>query len=891
MRVDTRPGTRQRWFRPLPVVVFATWVLAWVSLASHAKEPDRAQPLSNRRTEPPIISSIDARNVHSVNHIWLNVTNFGILGSEPGAYLPWSDSPSAQWPAPSETEYLYAAGLWVGARINDEPHVTTALYDMEFRPDPNALGRMYVAREGDPAGARAPSLRVDDDKDGKKDEDPLNGHDDDGDGLIDEDFAAISDQMFTCEYSDVNPSIQLRYPDHRSLGLRVQQTTMAWSGEGRRDFIGLNYKITSEQSIQEVYVGLFADPDIGPPDREARSQDDMAGFWEGDVLVRQTEERRVHVSIGYMWDADGDGIHSPGYVGFTFLGYERTGFGSNAQFRRVQPLEPRNFRFYSGNTFFDRGGEPTRDEERYKVLDGTAPKSLPRSRPWDPIESRFPNDYQFVLSTGPFGSLGPGDTLGISAALVIGDGFEGLKKAAALAKVAFDGAWTDCDGDRATGVNGRETPHCGPEEAGLRYPVDGPDRLARPGKENEPCDSTCAKKPYWWWTQPCSEAVPPDGCLWIDGDCDPTTGVDGKECWVHWFADIPPASPNMRLFARENRVEVMFDNWSERDVDPVLGVPDFESYRIWRADDWRRPPGSDLDTGPPPDAWRLLAEFDLKGNRIGPETGLEVIHYRPNVPDWVVQFCYEWDQAHPSTPPPALSGFTQAQLDTALALARGVRYYRYVDPPFIVPPRDGDPPCPASGRCDPVLVDGQTVFQRCDERGRCRSTRQPPFPGGHYFYGVTATDHRMEDRGGQFVVVGPGLAGSPQGNFQFINPPTDALPPAQYDQADDEIYVVPNPATPASMAPWRLFPNNNDPTGVKIEFHHLPAALGTVTIFTLSGDLVKELPFDGREGNGSLAWDLVSRNGQDVTSGVYLFVVQTNDPRFKRFVGKFVVIR
>lgn len=878
----------------LAVVACAHLSLAFsIPLVTHAKEPARAQSISGRGGVAPIISSIDGRNVHNVNNIWLNVTNFGILGSQPGAYLPWSDAPSAQWPAPSQTEYLYAAGLWVGALTYGEPHVTTALYDMEFRPNRGPLDRMYVAHEGDPGGARAPSLKFDDDRDGEIDEDPLNGYDDDGDGLIDEDFAAVSDQMFTCEYSDMDPAIRLRYPDHRPLGLKVQQTTMSWSGAGRRNFIGMNFKITSEQFLQDVYVGLLADPDIGPPDREARAYDDKVGFWEGDVVLsRATADIRVHVSMGYMWDADGDGLDSPGYVGFTLLGLERTGFGGDAKKRRVQPLEPRNFRYFSGATLFDQGGDPTNDQERYKVLDGTAPKSLPNRRPWAPIASRFPNDYRFVLSTGPFGSLGPGDTLGITAAFVIGKGFEGLKEAAALAKVTFDGAWADCDGDPRTGVDGRETPHCGPEETGIRYPLRGPDQPA--GPRVTPCDPFCEKRfpTDWWLRRACSDVVPFGyTCLWIDGDCLPWTGVDGKECLVHWFSAVPPPPPNMRVVGHEDRVEVIFDDRSEREPDPLLAVSDFESYRIWRVDDWSRPPGSGVDTGPQPGTWRLLAEFDVKGNGIGPDTGLEVIRYHPNLPDWVIQFCREWDQAHPETPPPALTGFTKAQLDTAMALVRGVRYYRYVDPPFIAPPRDGDPPCPANGRCAPVEIGGKTVSRRCDPRGRCRPVRQPPIAGSHYFYSVTATDHVMENHDGAWVAVGPGLAGDPQTNFQFIDPPTDALQPWQYSQAEEEIYVVPNPATPASMAPWRLFPNNGDPTGVKIEFHHLPAAQGTITIFTLSGDLVNELAFDGRDGNGSVAWDLVSRNGQDVVSGVYLFVVRANDPQFKRFVSKFVVVR
>jgi hypothetical protein len=141
------------------------------------------------------------------------------------------------------------------------------------------------------------------------------------------------------------------------------------------------------------------------------------------------------------------------------------------------------------------------------------------------------------------------------------------------------------------------------------------------------------------------------------------------------------------------------------------------------------------------------------------------------------------------------------------------------------------------------------------------------------------------------VAAGPGLAGDPSSNFVYLSPPTAALEPAQYGQADNQIYVVPNPATVEKMQPWKLDPNNEDPTGTKIEFHHLPRSTGKVTIFTLSGDMVDELPFDGTTGNGSLTWDLVSRNGQDVTSGVYLYSVEADDSNFKRFVSKFVVIR
>jgi hypothetical protein len=41
--------------------------------------------------------------------------------------------------------------------------------------------------------------------------------------------------------------------------------------------------------------------------------------------------------------------------------------------------------------------------------------------------------------------------------------------------------------------------------------------------------------------------------------------------------------------------------------------------------------------------------------------------------------------------------------------------------------------------------------------------------------------------------------------------------------------------------------------------------------------------------DGQASWDLVSRNGQDVASGIYLFSVEASDAPTQR--GKFVLIR
>jgi hypothetical protein len=287
----------------------------------------------------------------------------------------------------------------------------------------------------------------------------------------------------------------------------------------------------------------------------------------------------------------------------------------------------------------------------------------------------------------------------------------------------------------------------------------------------------------------------------------------------------------------------------------------------------------------------LLAEYDLRGNDVGSDTGLNDIRYQPHAPPYYMELCREWDRAHPGVRPPLLPGFTEGDLDTALAMARGARYYRWVDPPFIAPPRDDDPPCRPGGGCDPIESGGERNYRRCDSRGRCRAAATPPRTGAHYFYSVTATDVGMERRGGRPILGENRLTGAPHTNYTYVVPPSAALRPEEYHLAKQQIYVVPNPATPASLTAWALNPNNDDPTGIKIEFHHLPAARGKVSIFTLAGDLVKEIGFDGRGGNGTVRWDLVTRNGQEVTSGVYLYVVETDDSAFERFISKFVVVR
>ena len=104
--------------------------------------------------------------------------------------------------------------------------------------------------------------------------------------------------------------------------------------------------------------------------------------------------------------------------------------------------------------------------------------------------------------------------------------------------------------------------------------------------------------------------------------------------------------------------------------------------------------------------------------------------------------------------------------------------------------------------------------------------------------------------------------------------------------------MYPNPATRGALAEYQQFePAGHDPTGVRVTFTNLPAALNTISVFTASGDLVQVLDHDGTDGGGHLNWNLMSRNQQEIVSGIYLYSVQLRDTRFEDFVGNFVVVR
>lgn len=864
---------------------------------------------------------LDGKFVHNVGRLQLQITNIGETGNQDNPLR--TTVPSAEWPQGSGHDYLYAAGLWIGALdASGIPHVSTATYEREFSPEitpENVCVTLPIdqvtdvreAYEGIPNGSRVISASVDpdDDGDGFVDEDVLNGLDDDGDGLCDEDFSAIGQQMLTTEYFDNIPQTRQQFPEHVPLGLRVRQSSYSWATPGQNDFVGMDWAIKniSGRTIRNVVVGIFADIDIGTRAVPGYFLDDQVGLINRDIeyIGASGETVRRKLQMGYGWDhpdnpnapQENKGGDVPGYFGIMFLNHTTDPSGI---------LAPRTvgitaFKFFSGSGApFAAGGDPENDAQRYQLM--TDPALNPEQV--GEIRSSRPLDYRVVMATGPFRSLLPESTLTISVGWVMGLGLgQGntigaggtLIENAIAAQQVFDGLYTDFDGNSLSGQCGKET--CLRSPSGQSFVYQIPESSVcrvrfwssiptGPGFERYaglpawapflPCEAQQQGK--FVCTDPPLTPGGPTGvhcasadtlalpvssdCVYVDFDCNVNTGQAGRERLVNWVAAAPLPAPvflgqdgrseprdflelyrtgrdsarvSAWFFPGDRKVTLKWNNFAELVRDAQRGnLKEFVGYRLYKAAGWERPLGTN---GPSRDLWSLLGEWRVDPKGTPARSLSELID--PSAPIVFKQDVeVRWNPVGRNVF--ADSSYTES--DTLFAVGR----YSYVD---------------------------ENVLN-----------------GFPYFYSIVPVSIVPGLTAEQDVV----LTSNPSAqNSQAVYPRGDA----QDDQK--HVFVVPNPFK--NRAEWDLVPREEDPSGTKVSFMNLPRTKGTIRIYSLSGDLVRDLPFDGRPpadlaygkdpvsaATGSVSWNLISRNGQRIVSGVYLFSVDTE---LGRDIGKFVVIR
>jgi hypothetical protein len=899
-----------------------------------------------RPTDVPDIFGPGA--VLTVGNIFMKVTNFGFVGNP---FTNLSSDPAGQWPGSSGIEYLNFFGLAVGAVNNfasDPKAVRRVSFATEWRPATiDSEDRMYRGYDGIINGARFVNDDGDFDTEGASliDEDFLDGRDNDGDGLIDEDHSALGQQLFSCVLrDDTQEAINVaRAETHIPLGLRAEQRAWAYSIPGFTDFNVIEWRIVnvSGHLLDSLVVGVQADMDAGPVEKSDYFQDDfdIPGYPSGEFklnLASNDPRRQLPhdpaldntAGLGALCpqltlrlhgfaqaDDDGDDNKTPGTPGVMLISHTIDPLGASGPSR----VGFRMFRSFTFGTPYVQGGNPTIDQQRFELMisqEGINPETgFIEKAPGDQK-----GDFTQWTSVGPFRNVPDGGSVTVTYAFMVATGKyqEGLRYAAdyrtfevggmtqsalaeqypllgvaLAAQEAYEGIWERREGYVLTDYHGRETQVRLSRGQPPTFMADCRDQLAGNQRQVNDRDPT-----------------------WFDFDCNYCTGVyvwQTREGLFHktWNAEAPPPNPNMNLASSYNysdnpdrttapsqdqAVLLAWDNLSDTTKDPKSSWFDNRGYKIWKVSGWRRPVGS---PGPAEDDWTLVGEYRL-------------FDYRR--PDGT--FIADNSRADGSCPKVLIPNYVNPVTgvigpdSVEICLNRGDMWDRqngHIIRPDTTVLCKGYPNCEDSQGCllgtFPCVPESRTRYPV----GRFRYLDREVKNGFQYFYSVTAFDSTGQ---------GPTLV-ELSGRRSAVE--AEGVEPQAGVRKGKGAWVVPNPYrgfTNLNERPsaWDLTPNATDPTGTHIDFMGLPPGPYTIKIFTVSGDLVSIIRSDDpvnqsirsdvtddndvtRPGynrqqdnanDGQARWNLISRNGQDVVTGIYLFAVESSEGTQR---GKFVIIR
>lgn len=418
--------------RTLRGVALATLVLFMAAPdAFGAPRPGAPAPRKGRVRKAA--SAIDNTARMNVNNLDMVVTNHGSI-----SYDLETGNAGLIYPKGSTNTAVFAAGLWVGAKVNGAVRVAIGEYSQEFVPGPMADGtfqadlpefRNYRIERGNTTSSDWVNWPVDQGA-------PV-------DSLGNP--ALLGDAMIWSVFNDADPSVHTNDAGNTApLGIEVQQSVFAFNRSGPlADIIFVRWKFLNKggNRLDSTYVSVWSDPDLG-------------GFTDDLVGCDTTR------SLGFCYNAtnaDGQYGSTPPAVGYDFfrgpIVRDSTGvaidtLGMTSFNKYINGTDPRA----AGETYnYMRGlhadgtpihicDNPAMAITRYQVsgLDPGSPNACPGN--W--LDSN-PADRRLFLSAGPF-TMEPGDSQEVYTAIIIGRStdriasIEDMKNKDDLAQVVFD---------------------------------------------------------------------------------------------------------------------------------------------------------------------------------------------------------------------------------------------------------------------------------------------------------------------------------------------------------------------------------------------------------------------------------------------------------------------
>ncbi|MFA5498136.1 MAG: hypothetical protein WC327_01135 [Candidatus Cloacimonadia bacterium] len=748
--------------------------------------------------------------------------------------------------------------------------------------------------------------------------------DDDGDGLVDEDGAPVSEQDHISYYYDFSPfgtpgrrnwGMSASGYEHVPLNVMVRQLSYQWSYEYIKNLVYVEFNITNMNQYDSLFdctMAIYMDCDVGPQawDDDTRSLDDVSGYVAGSGY-----------EFAYTRDFDGDGGLTPGWIGarvctpdpeqldFACWTWKR---GSGPDDRSPRSLTPRPGKKTANEKYWlMTGRNPNPDSYQALRPEGWTPDMNPHYEEPEANDTRFLfafyGDMQGMSNpTDTSWNLAPGRTMKIVVAVFPGESLEELKESAVWAKDIYGEAQT-----LETVILPDINPHyIAPEPPVIPKMYS---KLAPSGNEIE----------VYWDNR-------------AEFSLDRMVVSTDRIGWQTHDASIPNSYvPNYPFGIPE-------DEWPD-EFKPPVNIEDLNANAIvnpWVGDRLRHDfQGYSLygrsGTGTQ-DNWMLINKWDKVdtsldledydagmvpsadlyldyGGYLGIDKGL------PNeraATDEDTDYYYldEFYQLSKIKSGQTIYGhhlynsknYTLAELDDIVG-----KGFTFEEEALLFKNPDLDPTVylelyddsfiPLPGHAGQWAFNGRKPEDleglrrdRLSRRYYRESIMHPP-KGIEYYIAVTAWDRGMPDRGLEPLESGRDA----DANMKVLFPG----PSAQSKM--DNIYVVPNPYFGLSKFDGRREGDMKGDRSKRIWFVNLPER-ATINIYTLAGDLVDTIEHYGskqediitisraaRHGltaSGMASWDVLSRHSQILAPGVYLYSVKDHKTGETK-VDKFVIIQ
>jgi hypothetical protein len=682
---------------------------------------------------------------------------------------------------------------------------------------------------------------------------------------------ARSELDLGCEYMDTITDPSIVPPNnwdrrlHIPIGVKVMQRSMAWSANIVDDFVLITYRILNMRNrhLKSVYLGIRRyngasyitqyDPVV---------PDNYTGYlfdWPSDLGCGYTDTLRVVYDI----DNDGDPVsgrfteQSPlAAMGLQFLGSSSDsihvnynwayGWGPRRRGTSDDPFRPigtmLGYPEGDANTYYVLSHPEVDYDQMFCAVDHTTAGWLPPSTSSPPAEDLARGAWPYAwLSFGPFDLL-PGGSMEFAVAVVGGDNvhhdptaFERLFDP--LNPQPF---YDQLDFSELT------------ENARWAQRV-----YDNPGVDT---DSDGYSGEY---------RVCEGDTVWYKGD-----GVPD------FRAGSPPPAPYVRIITETGKLVVRWNGfYSETYFDEFIGARDFEGYRVYCGLDDRRSSLS-IQSGYDREDYYLY-RYVLKSQEAkvsarwvaddSPYTldSLRALLSDPNL---------EPTRYPRSRPYPfgdeflyfSAAGFNQSSLTTPGGIHK-------------VYPDAQDPGEDASlWTEDDITTDYGAPLPKFYEYEYVIDGLLPSVP---YFVAVTAFDFGL---GGGKI---PDMESNPLNDLQRALAQTSADTVEAYNL---DVYVYPNPYRVDAGYTEDGYENRKANViadrARRIHFANLPNVC-IISIYTPDGDLVRKLRHNYPEGGPEAmheTWDLINRNVQAVESGLYYWVVESDQ---RTQIGKLVIIK